>query len=83
MNIPTEYLALSPAETAKALGVTVEAIKQQRRRDKGFCAYCDTPALEGMTLCEVHRTQRIRSGRARAGSNPWKLGGPGRPPRKV
>ena len=83
MQIPKEYETLSPAEVAKLMGVTLEAVRQARRRALGHCRYCNTPALDGMTLCAVHRTQRTASDRTRKGANAWKPGGRGRPPKKV
>ena len=80
MHIPPEYEALSPAEVAKLMGVTLEAVRQTRRRAMGYCRYCDTPALEGLTLCAAHRTQRAQVDRTRKGSMPWHSGGRGRPP---
>jgi hypothetical protein len=80
MIIPPLYEYLSPAAVAKALDVTISAVTQHRRRLAGLCRYCDEPALDGLTLCSAHRTQRTITGRARAGTQPWKPGGRGRPP---
>ena len=81
MNIPPQYESLSPAEVAKLLKVTISAVTQYRRRLAGLCRYCDSPALAGLTLCAVHRTQRNSTSRQRAGAQPWKPGGRGRPPK--
>ena len=83
MKIPPHYDSLSPAEVAKLLKVTISAVTQYRRRQAGLCRYCDSPALAGLTLCAVHRTQRTEATRSRTGSAPWKPGGRGRPPKKA
>lgn len=78
-----EYESLSPTEIAKRMGVTLEAVRQARRRALGLCRYCKSQALAGMTLCEAHRTQRTASDRTRKGAQPWKPGGRGRPPKQI
>lgn len=83
MLIPPQYESLSPVEIAKLMGVTTSAVVQAQRRANGYCPYCDTPALTGLTLCALHRTQKVASSRRRAGSSPWKPGGQGRPPVRV
>ena len=83
MIIPAKYDTLSPAEIAKAMGVCVESVLQERRRRAGKCRYCMTPALAGLTLCDYHRTQRASADRTRKGVKPWQPGGRGRPPKKV
>lgn len=83
IEIPPQYDALSPATVAKLLKVSITAVTQQRRRDAGLCRYCDSHALPEMTVCAVHRTQRLASTRQRTGSNPWKPRGRGRPPKKA
>jgi len=83
IEIPPQYEALSPAKVAKLLKVSISAITQARRRTAGLCRYCDSPALDGLTVCAAHRTQRNSTTRQRMGSNPWKAGGRGRPPKKA
>lgn len=80
LNIPPQYAALSTAEVAKLLKVSISAITQARRRTARLCRYCDSPALDGLTVCAAHRTQRNSTTRQRKGSQPWKAGGRGRPP---
>jgi hypothetical protein len=83
MMIPPEYADLSPAKVAKLLKVSITSVTQQRRRDAGLCRYCDQPALDGMTVCAGHRTQRNSTTRQRSRSAEWKPGGRGRPPKKA
>ena len=83
IEIPPQYEALSPAAVAKLLQVSISAITQARRRTAGLCRYCDQPALDGLTVCAAHRTQRNSTTRQRTGSAPWKAGGRGRPPKKA
>ena len=82
LNIPPQYAALSTAEVAKLLQVSISAVTQQRRRDAGLCRYCAEDAIPGLTVCSVHRTQRNSTTRQRSGSAEWKPGGRGRPPKK-
>lgn len=82
MKIPIQYAHLSPAAVAKLLKVSISAITQARRRTAGLCRYCDEAALDGLTVCAAHRTQRNSTTRQRMGSNPWKAGGRGRPPKQ-
>lgn len=83
IEIPTQYESLSPADIAKLLKVSITAVTQQKRRNAGLCRYCDEAALDGLTVCSVHRTQRNSTTRQRKGSAPWKAGGRGRPPKKA
>lgn len=83
MHIPREYEALSPADIAKLLGVSVEGVKQALRRSKGLCRYCEALALPKLKVCAVHRTQKNAANRKRTGASSWKPGHRGRPPIKA
>ncbi len=83
IEIPPQYADLSPATVAKLLKVSTTAVIQQRRRDAGLCRYCDALALPSLTVCAAHRIQRNSTTRQRTGSQPWKAGGRGRPPKQM
>ena len=58
---------------------------QLRHKAKGLCIICTNPNVDG-TRCQIHleinrKYQRIYLQKLR-GHNPWKPGGPGRPPIK-
>lgn len=78
-TIPTDLLPLPDAEIAKRLEVSKQYVVQLRRRMRGLCAYCNSPAEPGIRECAKHQKRRLKNQREAKGHKPWKPGNPGRP----
>jgi hypothetical protein len=53
---------------------------QRKQQAAGNCVSCGKPRSGDARQCTVCRDKRRVDDRARKRSNPWRKGGPGRPP---
>jgi hypothetical protein len=81
ITILPEWESLTNAAIAAMLEVSPTAVMYARRRAKGHCERCDTPAVPGERLCVAHEAAITAKRRRRGGHMPWKPGTRGRPPK--
>ena len=63
------------------MSVSRQLVYQQRRLEEGACRQCGQDRDDDTVMCDrclVLNRERMRE---RTGSQPWRPGGPGRPPK--